>query len=221
MSSKQIPEPSDIDFERTNVIQVYEQIADHFDTTRYKPWPVVETFLTSLAPQSLGLDIGCGNGKYFKVAPAVQIIGCDTCEKLLKIAGEKSDFVFLANALIVPVRDGCVDFCISIAVIHHLSTDARRFECLREMMRVLRVGGRCLVFVWAWEQSNPKRKYQDQDAQVSWVHKQTQVTYFRYYHFFVRGELEELVMRLGTDKVRIVKSGYDRDNWYVEFERIL
>ena len=38
-------------------------------------------------------------------------------------------------------------------------------------------------------------------------------TYKRYYHVFIKGELDELVnsLNMGT----ITKSGYDRDNWFI------
>ncbi|ORY46743.1 hypothetical protein BCR33DRAFT_637631, partial [Rhizoclosmatium globosum] len=56
---------------------VYEAIAPHFSATRYKPWPVVETFLKSLPPGSIGADVGCGNGKYLGVNPSLYTIGSD------------------------------------------------------------------------------------------------------------------------------------------------
>lgn len=43
---------------------VYSSIASHFSATRYKPWPLVTSFLASLPPGSIGVDVGCGNGKY-------------------------------------------------------------------------------------------------------------------------------------------------------------
>ena len=33
------------ELEDKHVHQVYEQIANHFSVTRYKPWPVVDAFL--------------------------------------------------------------------------------------------------------------------------------------------------------------------------------
>ncbi len=49
--------------EEEHVRQVYEEIAHHFSSTRYRPWPVVAAFVQGLGPFSLGLDVGCGNGK--------------------------------------------------------------------------------------------------------------------------------------------------------------
>lgn len=37
----------------------------------------MERFLSELPPGSVGLDIGCGNGKYLTVNPNVHMIGSD------------------------------------------------------------------------------------------------------------------------------------------------
>jgi hypothetical protein len=42
-----------------------------------KPWPIIERFLQSLEPGSVGLDVGCGNGKYLAVNRDVFIVGSD------------------------------------------------------------------------------------------------------------------------------------------------
>ena len=42
-----------------------------------------------------------------------------------------------------------------IAVLHHISSEARRLRLLRELTRVLRPGGRALVTVWASQQEEP------------------------------------------------------------------
>ena len=78
-----------LSLENESVHRVYDIIASHFSDTRYKvqfhqstslkpqPWPLVESFLRSLPPGSVGLDIGCGNGKYMGVNPDIFIIGTD------------------------------------------------------------------------------------------------------------------------------------------------
>ena len=55
--------------------------------------------------------------------------------------------VGLADTLSVPIRSGSVDAVLSIAVLHHISTEARRVAALKELMRVLRTGGEMLVSV--------------------------------------------------------------------------
>lgn len=42
-----------------------------------KPWPIVEKFLEGLPAGSVGLDIGCGNGKYMPVNPNIFILASD------------------------------------------------------------------------------------------------------------------------------------------------
>lgn len=64
-------------YEAEHVHAVYEQIASHFSSTRYKPWPIVERFLQQMPAGSVGLDIGCGNGKYLAVNPNIFILASD------------------------------------------------------------------------------------------------------------------------------------------------
>ena len=127
------------------------------------------------------------------------------------------------------------DFAISIAVVHHLSTTARRVEAIREILMCLRptlsnhvpsdtdCRARVLIFVWALEQKTSRRGWDEgdeQDVMVPWVMKQSDGpnkseqsrTFKRYYHLYRHGELERDVMEAGGV---IVESGYERDNWWV------
>jgi len=155
--------------EKKHVYEVYEKIAPHFSNTRYKPWPKIEKFLSELEPGSLNLDVGCGNGKYLHVnSQTVVNIGTDRSFNLIGLAMEKNqeNQTFVCDSLSLPCRDGTFDSCISIAVIHHFSTISLRVKAVREMARVLRVGGRVLILVWAFEQEH--KKFQTQDVFVPW-----------------------------------------------------
>jgi ubiquinone/menaquinone biosynthesis C-methylase UbiE len=57
--------------EKKYVYDVYDKIAPHFSSTRYKPWPMVVSFLESLETGSIVADVGCGNGKYLPCNPRV------------------------------------------------------------------------------------------------------------------------------------------------------
>lgn len=140
------------------VHQVYDAIAAHFSSTRHSPWPRVCDFLFSLPPGSVLADVGCGNGKYLGVNPLVVTMGCDRSSGLIDICAEKSFQVFVSDALSVPLRSASCDACISIAVIHHFSTEERRLEAIKELVRLLRSGGRALIYVWAFEQEFNKQK---------------------------------------------------------------
>ncbi|KAG7909504.1 hypothetical protein KL906_002260 [Ogataea polymorpha] len=69
--------------ENLYVHEVYNDIAQHFSQTRYKPWPMVAQFLGSIRDYSLGVDVGCGNGKYLTVNPRLYIVGSDYSTGLL------------------------------------------------------------------------------------------------------------------------------------------
>lgn len=219
-------------YEEEHVHEVYEQIASHFSQTRYKPWPIVHDFLVGLAPGSIGLDVGCGNGKYLTVNKDVFIIGSDHSTNLTKIAKQHQPHdALVADNLSLPhasgTNGGQFDFAISIAVIHHLSTPARRVEAIQAILECLKPGGQALIYVWALEQKNSRRGWDEgheQDVMVPWVMKTAkqkldngeyteakETTYQRYYHLYKSGELEENIDLAGG---QVIKAGYEKDNWW-------
>ncbi|XP_070554763.1 uncharacterized protein [Ptychodera flava] len=155
-----------IALEKAHVHDVYEKIAPHFSDTRYKAWPRVKQFLLELEPGSLVADIGCGNGRYLPINSNVFKIGSDRCDKLVEIANEHGHEVMVCDNIRLPYRDNCFDAVISIAVIHHFATVERRAQALRELARILRPGGKLMVYVWAMEQK--QRKFDSQDVLVPW-----------------------------------------------------
>jgi ubiquinone/menaquinone biosynthesis C-methylase UbiE len=59
----------------------------------------------------------------------------------------------------LPFRDESLDAVLSVAVIHHVATAERRVRALRELARVVRVGGRVMISVWAMEQRHRKVRH--------------------------------------------------------------
>ncbi|XP_057291456.1 alkylated DNA repair protein alkB homolog 8-like [Hydractinia symbiolongicarpus] len=139
--------------EGEHVYKVYEEIADHFSGTRHSPWPKVKEFLCNLPAGSLVADVGCGNGKYLGVNPKLITLGSDRSLNLAKICVERNFEVTVADCLHTPYRTSSFDACLCIAVIHHLSTLQRRLQALEELVRITRVDGSILVYVWALEQN--------------------------------------------------------------------
>lgn len=64
--------------------------------------------------------------------------------------------VLVSDNLSLPFRDESFDAVLSIAVVHHFATTERRVGALRELARVLRIGGRLVISVWAMEQRHRK-----------------------------------------------------------------
>ncbi|XP_043188297.1 mucin-5AC-like, partial [Amphibalanus amphitrite] len=115
----------------------------------------------------------CGDGKYLTLNADAFFIGGDHCERLAAAAAQRTrQQVVVCDALSLPFRDESVDAAVSVAVIHHLATTERRVRALRELARVLRIGGRLIVTVWAMEQR--ARKFESQDVLVPWDQSQSQ-----------------------------------------------
>ena len=218
-----------LSYEDDHVHQVYEAIASHFSSTRFKPWPLVSRFLKSQPNGAIGLDVGCGNGKYMTVNRNVFIVGSDRSSNLVQIASKHQPHSsIVADGLSLPHRCAFFDFAISIAVIHHLSTSERRIEAIKSVLKTLRPpegathGGTALFYVWALEQKQSRRGWDrgdQQDVMVPWVTQSASTadavenskTYDRYYHLYHEGELEQDILIAGGT---VVESGYEKDNWW-------
>lgn len=164
-----------IEQEEDYVHNIYNEIAPHFSQTRYKPWPIVEKFLLNQPKYSVGIDVGCGNGKYLNVNKDIFMIGTDRSDGLINCAKDISKDSYnlgIADGLSLPHPDDCFDFAISIAVIHHFSTTQRRVDAIKHILSKLKSGGQLLVYCWALEQENSRRGYKEGDEQdilIPWV----------------------------------------------------
>ena len=134
----------------------------------------------------------------------------------------------MADTLNLPHPKASFDFAISIAVIHHLSTSARRVQAVENILNTLKSFeetsgcGRALFYVWALEQKSSRRgwdKGDDQDVMVPWVlNKKAEGTseekakvFQRYYHLYQEGELEANIASAGG---RVLSAGFEKDNWW-------
>nr|XP_037284916.1 uncharacterized protein LOC119177829 [Rhipicephalus microplus] len=151
-----------IALEKAYVHDVYEQLAPRL--ARPRLWPRVHQFLRDLELGSLVADVGCGSGQYLESA-GLGALGCERSQALARAAASCGGHqVVLGDALALPFRDEALDAALSVAVLHHLASTERRVQALRELARVLRVGGRVLITVWAMEQT--QRKFESQDVLV-------------------------------------------------------
>ncbi|KAH7481915.1 hypothetical protein KRP22_011121 [Phytophthora ramorum] len=233
------------ELEREHVHKVYDLIAPHFSHTRHHPWPQVTTFLDELQPGALVADVGCGNGKYLRVNPSVCMIGADRSIPLMQTGASSDRNMLGCDALKVPLRTGAFDAALSIAVLHHISTDERRVALISELARLVRVGGQVLIVAWAFEQDErSKRRFEKQDVMVEWklqqkyaqdkghdvgdddvigphgrVDKEKRwVVYERYCHVYRSGELEALIAQVPG--LELISVEYSRSNWCLRLARV-
>jgi tRNA (uracil-5-)-methyltransferase TRM9 len=213
-------------FEQTFVKQVYDIIADDFNRTRYSYWDLVYNFILSLKSSSSMLDLGCGNGKYLGIRQDLDLYALDNCENLIQIVKNKYPMVktFISDVLSTPFDSESFDYVISIAVIHHLASETRRLDMIREIIRILKPGAQCLITAWATEQSNTKtlskasrvpNSSNPNDWFIPWEDRKKKITSQRFYHLFEKGEFEKLLSNFPN--IKIIDSKYDKDNWNVIF----
>jgi len=130
---------------------VYELVFGRF-LRRTHP-AVVE--LAALSAGEQVLDVGCGTGSLavalkMSAGPTGSVHGIDASQEMIEVArrnaskaGAEMNFqVGLGEA--IPFPDGTFDLVVSQLAIHHLPDDLKQ-SAFREMHRVLRSGGRCLV----------------------------------------------------------------------------
>ena len=101
------------------------------------------------------------------------------------------------------------------------------------MLASLRPGGQLLIQVWALEQSSEtslarrgtlKDTGNEQDVFVPWTTKtaEGEQVFQRYYHLYVKGELESEVREAAVDMGvtwQSLSEGWEKGNWYVVARR--
>ena len=129
------------------VTQFYDGCAEEWDESRTTPWPSVEAFVADVQGDTgaaLIADVGCGNGRFMSAFG----IGVDASIELLTICARRGLHVVAADMACLPFRAGLFDAAVVIAALHHLSTEERRLAAVAEAMRIVRVGGRILLYAW-------------------------------------------------------------------------
>ncbi|KAG2157318.1 hypothetical protein DEU56DRAFT_14367 [Suillus clintonianus] len=157
--------------EDQHVHAVYDQIASHFSSTRYKPWPIIAKFLSDLPSGWIGLDSGTGNGKYLPLPAhrpgSILTIGLDRSRNLLQIAqhaGSEPGVLVTREVVWGDVlgscwRSGVFDYAISIATIHHLASHDRRKLAVQHLLQAVSpIHGRMMIYVWAIEQDELSKR---------------------------------------------------------------
>lgn len=223
-------------FEITHVTNVYSNIAEHFSSTRYSHWTCVKNYLDLLQKNNLSsedkinfLDFGCGNGKYLSFGEKFNTYALDNCSELLDIVSIHYPHVNIIKADVsdeiinINLQYDYFDSIISVAVIHHLSTETRRIKMITNIIQMLKSGGTCLITAWAtnsYNTTNNKSKWTTLDTPndylVGWNSK-----FERYYHLFEKDEFEYLVHKTGLgNQVKLIEKIFECDNWVIVLEKL-
>ncbi|EIJ93172.1 tRNA (uracil-5-)-methyltransferase TRM9 [Nematocida parisii] len=221
------------DFERKHVHKFYEESSEEFSATRYKPWPKIEYFYSKYVRKTdLVLDAGSGNGRNTFFPD--RTLSLDYSSGLLGIAQRKHGGMGYIRGDLgedLPFKQNTFDICISIAVIHHLSSEERRKTAVKSMVDMLKIGGHALIYVWSESPESKASKFISipnlEDASLDKIDNLSANDVFvgwksanklnRYYHLFKTNELESILKDL---PVNIIESGKDHGNYYAIIKKV-
>lgn len=132
----------------------YDQVFAPHITRHYldKRRSVVE----ALSVDGLLLDVGCGTGAFagHLAAAGLDVVGVDISPGMLAEAARRGlTGVFAASSTALPFADDTFDLALTVATLHHFETPARVAQTITEMARVVRPGGR--VLLWDHNPLNP------------------------------------------------------------------
>jgi ubiquinone/menaquinone biosynthesis C-methylase UbiE len=144
-------------------ISHFDEIANQYDEAL--PPHVVEHYLRKRTryvvencPLGDGLDVGCGTGVLAdRLARAgYQMWGVDPSAGMLEVLRRAAPDVeaAVASGTELPFEDSRFDLVITVAVVHHIAAPDAVRQTLSEMVRVLKPGGRLVV----WDH-NPRNPY--------------------------------------------------------------
>lgn len=217
---------------KSSVKDTYTQIAEHFDLTRYKPWPETMWYASMLEPGSTVADLGCGNGRNALCLAefGMRVVAIDFVGRMLDITMRKARRAGLDGAIRplccdvtdIPLPDASFDHALYVATMHHLPTSADRARSVRELWRTLKPGGTALVGVWAVEQERFAEDLKVAppglgcgDVLVPWTRQTDGMVFERYVHLFTMGEL----LSLFSEGWGILESFSRADNHYALLRR--
>lgn len=215
-----------LNMEDIYVKAVYDKIADDFSITRVSIWRGVKKFLDEITSLSVVADLGCGNGKNIQRKDLFWY-GLDQCEKFIKICENKfkdwnnPPILKKGSIIDIPFSNESVDCVICIATFHHLSSNENRHKCLNEIHRIMKYGGKGLITVWAYEYDNDfqwdkeVKKQGGQDILIPWKGINKQLMEKRYYHFFKKDEITQLIMEYFS----IDEIWFETNNWFIKFSK--
>lgn len=144
----------------------FDEIADEYDDA-LPPHVVAHyldkrvRYLVGQCPRGRGLDVGCGTGVLAGrlAAEGYTMTGVDPSQGMLEVMAAERPAVeaIRGEGAHLPFDDGTFDLAITVAALHHVASVQAVRDTLVEMVRVLRPGGR--IVIWDHNPRNPYWKH--------------------------------------------------------------
>lgn len=171
---------------------VWDNIAEKWLHWRTTPFKFVLEFAEKYDGKRI-LDIGCGNCRQLIPFKDRELYGLDFSSGMINKAewfceDNKMDVTLTkGKATDLPYKDKYFDVALMIAVLHHVKNPKK---ALKEMFKVLKRKGVALISVWYKPGKAGKEEYKYFD-------KKNKEKTKRYYYFFEKEELRELIQSVG------------------------
>lgn len=198
--------------------EVWDELAEQWYHFRQRPFRDISKEIGEMIKLRKGtiLDIGCGNCRNLSefAKNRFECYGIDFSKEMLKYAKQFCDKnkikVNLKYGLAekIPFKNNFFDYCLSIAVLHHLETKEKRQRGLKEIYRILKRDGIALISVWNKLPLNLfiKNKY------FKW--RKAGKAYYRHYYYFTYWELKRAIKKTGF---KILKDSgvFGKNIWFL------
>ena len=175
---------------KAQIKDTWNKIGKKYGGYRRKPWKEIKDFIENVDDDLL--DIGCGSCANTKVVldKGIKLYGVDFSKEILKHVPEKV-IKIEADCTKIPLKRK-FKYIISIGMLHHLPTEKDRINCLKEIKRLLAKDGEAFITVWYSKDKGSRL--------VKWG-----VDYDRFYHFFSKKELEDLLKKSDINNFELSK----------------
>ncbi|NJE53886.1 class I SAM-dependent methyltransferase [Thermococcus sp. 21S9] len=121
----------------------YDEDVEIDDWIHRDYWNVLK--LVAERAKGLVLDVGCGTGDILRFLDPENYIGLEPSPGMRERFREKYGFEPLGGHFLrIPLPDGSVDTVVTTYAFHHVP-DEEKQDAIREMLRVLRPGGKIII----------------------------------------------------------------------------
>lgn len=151
--------------------------------------------------------------------------------------------LILGDIRFIPIRPNAIHNMFSIATIHHIELRSDRKEILSQIHKILKFNGYCCFSLWRkfqkkyryyfisdWFKRLFNRSYKSKqiekrlnnfgDKFVSWRNSIDQEIYHRFYHFFSRREVNDLIKEFKVKEFKKLGGPNKKDNFFLLIQKI-
>ncbi len=140
----------------------YDEDVETEDWIHRDYWRVLK--LVAERTKGLVLDVGCGTGNILRFLDPENYISVEPSAGMRERFREKHGFEPLdGHFLRIPLPDGSVDTVITTYAFHHVPDEEKR-DAVKEMLRVLKPGGRIVIADVMFESEEEKVRIGEEDG---------------------------------------------------------